>query len=136
MAQAISHFRLDGPPHRLRLHQFRQKDYLTLRTRKSARLVEIDVEFTDARRGLRGARLSQRFAHVRARILFNTVLAALLSLVSLGSAALTFESFREIHSESTPLIVEGNFLGGHASVPGSLSYDDLQTKGFSKNAPE
>lgn len=48
MAQAISHFRLDGPPYRLRLHQFRQKDYLDVGIRKSARLVEIDVGFTDA----------------------------------------------------------------------------------------
>lgn len=49
IVQAISHFHLDGPPYQLTLHKFRQKDYLDVRILKSTRLLEIDVEFPDAR---------------------------------------------------------------------------------------
>jgi uncharacterized protein involved in exopolysaccharide biosynthesis len=49
IAQAIQHFHLDGAPYHLTLHRFRQRSYLDVRVPKSTRLLEIDVEFPDAR---------------------------------------------------------------------------------------
>ncbi len=49
IAQAVQHFHLDGAPYRLTPHRFRQGGYLDVRIPKSTRLIEIDVEFPDAR---------------------------------------------------------------------------------------
>ena len=47
--QAIEHFHLDRPPYRLTLERFRQGDYLDVQIPKATRLLEIRVEFPDAR---------------------------------------------------------------------------------------
>jgi len=45
----IKKFRLDGPPHNLSVDRFRRRNYLDVRIPKSTRLVEVNVEFPDAR---------------------------------------------------------------------------------------
>jgi succinoglycan biosynthesis transport protein ExoP len=47
--QAIKKFHLDQPPYDLNLDRFRRKDILDVRTPKSTRLLELNVEFPDAR---------------------------------------------------------------------------------------
>jgi uncharacterized protein involved in exopolysaccharide biosynthesis len=45
----IKKFRLDGPPHNLSVDRFRRRNYLDVRIPKSTRLVEVSVEFPNAR---------------------------------------------------------------------------------------
>ena len=45
----IKKFRLDGPPHNLSVDRFRRRNYLDVRIPKSTRLVEVNVEFPNAR---------------------------------------------------------------------------------------
>src|SRR5690348_5778635 len=47
--ETIRKFRLDGPPHNLSVDRFRRRNYLDVRVPKSTRLLEINVEFPDAR---------------------------------------------------------------------------------------
>jgi uncharacterized protein involved in exopolysaccharide biosynthesis len=47
--ETIRKFHLDGPPHNLSVDRFRRRNYLDVRIPKSTRLVEINVEFPDAR---------------------------------------------------------------------------------------
>ena len=47
--QTIRKFHMDGPPHNLSVDRFRRRNYLDVRIPKSTRLLEIDVEFPDAR---------------------------------------------------------------------------------------
>src|SRR5262252_1529545 len=47
--QTIRKFHLDGAPHNLSVDRFRRRNYLDVRIPKSTRLVEINVEFPDAR---------------------------------------------------------------------------------------
>ena len=49
IAQILQHFYLDRAPFHLTLHRFRQKGYLDVRLPKSSRLIEIDIQFPDAR---------------------------------------------------------------------------------------
>ena len=45
----IRKFHLDGPPHNLSVDRFRRRNYLDVRIPKSTRLLEVNVEFPDAR---------------------------------------------------------------------------------------
>ena len=45
----IKKFHLDGPPHNLSVDRFRRRNYLDVRIPKSTRLLEVNVEFPDAR---------------------------------------------------------------------------------------
>ena len=47
--RAIEHFHLDQPPYRLTVQRFRANNYLDVRIPKNTRLLEIQVEFPDAR---------------------------------------------------------------------------------------
>jgi len=47
--EAIKKFHLEQPPYNLNVDRFRRKDYLDVSIRKSSRLVELNVEFPDAR---------------------------------------------------------------------------------------
>ncbi len=47
--QAIQKYRLGQPPYKLTVDRFRRKGYLDVSIRKSSRLVELTVEFPDAR---------------------------------------------------------------------------------------
>jgi succinoglycan biosynthesis transport protein ExoP len=47
--ETIRKFRLDSPPHNLSVDRFRRRNYLDVRVPKSTRLLEINVEFPDAR---------------------------------------------------------------------------------------
>ena len=47
--ETIRKFHLDGAPHNLSVDRFRRRNYLDVRIPKSTRLVEINVEFPDAR---------------------------------------------------------------------------------------
>src|SRR5262245_2310400 len=47
--ETIRKFHLDGAPHNLSVDRFRRRNYLDVRIPKSTRLVEVDVEFPDAR---------------------------------------------------------------------------------------
>src|SRR5499427_2048249 len=47
--QTIRKFHMDGPPHNLSVDRFRRRNYLDVRIPKSTRLLEINVEFPDAR---------------------------------------------------------------------------------------
>ena len=49
LAQAIQHFHLDQPPYSLTPHRFRTRDYLDVSIPKATRLLEISVEFPDAK---------------------------------------------------------------------------------------
>ncbi len=49
IARAIEHFHLNLPPYALTLQRFRRMRYLDVQIPKSTRLLEIDVEFQDAR---------------------------------------------------------------------------------------
>lgn len=49
ITRAIEHFHLDQAPHHLTVQRFRERDYLDVRIPKSTRLLEISVEFPDAR---------------------------------------------------------------------------------------
>lgn len=49
IARAIRRFHLDQPPYNLTLQKFREKDCLDVRIPKSTRLLEIEVEFPDAK---------------------------------------------------------------------------------------
>src|SRR5262249_40863802 len=47
--ETIKKFHLNSPPHNLSVDRFRRRNYLDVRIPKSTRLVEINVEFPDAR---------------------------------------------------------------------------------------
>lgn len=47
--QALHHLRLDRPPYNLTVYRFRKKDYLDVSIPEHSRLLEINVEFPDAR---------------------------------------------------------------------------------------
>src|SRR5215510_5260613 len=47
--ETIRKFHLDGPPHKLSVDRFRRRNYLDVRIPKSTRLLEVNVEFPDAR---------------------------------------------------------------------------------------
>jgi len=49
LARAIQRFHLDQPPYSLTPHRFRTRDYLDVSIPKSTRLLEISVEFPDAK---------------------------------------------------------------------------------------
>jgi uncharacterized protein involved in exopolysaccharide biosynthesis len=49
ITQSIRTYSLDQPPYNLTVDRFRRKDYLDVSIRKSSRLVELNVEFPDAR---------------------------------------------------------------------------------------
>jgi uncharacterized protein involved in exopolysaccharide biosynthesis len=49
IAKALQHFYLDGAPYHLTVHRFRQRGFLDVRVPKSTRLIQIEVEFPDAR---------------------------------------------------------------------------------------
>jgi len=48
-ARAIQHFQLDQEPYRLTPHKFHSRGYLDVEIPKSTRLIEISVEFPDAK---------------------------------------------------------------------------------------
>ena len=47
--ESLEKFRLDRPPYNLTVDKFRRKDYLDVQIPKSTRLLELDVEFPDAK---------------------------------------------------------------------------------------
>jgi uncharacterized protein involved in exopolysaccharide biosynthesis len=47
--QSLSKFHLDQPPYSLTVDRFRRRNYLDVQIPKSARLLEVDVEFPDAK---------------------------------------------------------------------------------------
>jgi succinoglycan biosynthesis transport protein ExoP len=47
--ESLKKFRLDRPPYNLSVDKFRRKDYLDVQIPKSTRLLELDVEFPDAK---------------------------------------------------------------------------------------
>src|SRR5215813_12822699 len=47
--ETIKKFHLDGSPHNLSVDRFRRRNYLDVQIPKSTRLLEISVEFPDAR---------------------------------------------------------------------------------------
>jgi len=49
ISESLKKFRLDQPPYELTVDKFRRKNYLDVRVPKSTRLLELDVEFPDAR---------------------------------------------------------------------------------------
>jgi uncharacterized protein involved in exopolysaccharide biosynthesis len=49
IGESLKKFHLDQPPYELTVDKFRRKNYLDVRVPKSTRLLELDVEFPDAR---------------------------------------------------------------------------------------
>jgi len=49
IGETLKKFHLDQPPYELTVEKFRRKNYLDVRVPKSTRLLELDVEFPDAR---------------------------------------------------------------------------------------
>jgi succinoglycan biosynthesis transport protein ExoP len=69
LAQTIQHFNLDQPPYSLTPHRFRTRDYLDVNIPKATRLLEISVEFPDAKLAAGLANyLAQRAAEFNTRL--------------------------------------------------------------------
>jgi uncharacterized protein involved in exopolysaccharide biosynthesis len=49
ISEFLKKFQLEGPPHNLTVDKFRRRNYLDVRIPKSTRLLEVNVEFPDAR---------------------------------------------------------------------------------------